>query len=244
MWGGMKKIILIMLGIFAVPTMLMAEEGESAWSLDTNFSFYSSYMYRGITLYDGPSAQPSVNLNYDTGDMGVLHLNLWSHIPAESHNSSGKFTEFDATITYDYSFEDVTLSVGHLWITYSDDIDVQSPESSEIFLSAAFDNMPLAPVFTVYHDYRAYDSQYYELLLSHTFEWEKFNLTPFVDIGFASNGEKYFYKNGFVQNSIGVSTDIEAGPLTLTPLISYTVPHDDVDDNRVWGGISINFTFE
>ncbi len=232
-----------------VPCVLFAEdkESESPWTIDANASAYSSYMFRGITLYDGISYQPSVNINYDSEDYGVFHLNLWSHMPSEGSQSTGRFSEFDATLTYDYSFEDFTLSVGHTWITYYDDLYVSYPETSEIFASISLDKLFLTPVFTVYHDYRAYDSQYYEMLFSHTIEsqsiGEWFNLTPFVDLGFGSNSDVYFYKSGYLQTTIGISSDIKVGPVTITPSINYSMPHEDVDNKRTWGGISIIYSF-
>lgn len=244
----MRKLVLILICTCVLPFSIFAEEKKPTFTLDTNLSVYSSYMFRGLNLFDGPSIQPSVKANYYTEGNGDFHVNLWTHQRMDNARTGGNFSEYDVTFTYDYSFEDFTLSLGNVAIMYSDDIDISYPETSEMYLSIALDNTLLTPTFTTYHDYRAYDSQYYELLLSHRFEepalWENFNITPYVNIGFASNSDKYFQKDGFIQGTVGILSDINAGPILVTPSINYTLPHEDVDDNQLWIGVSLSYTFE
>lgn len=240
----LRRILLILI-YFVVPSLVLAEDQKSPWTADLNLSAYSAYMFRGLTLYDGFSIQPSLNLNYQSSDKGSLNLNLWSHLPTEGQARDGRFSEFDATLTYDYSFDDLTVSVGHIWVTYYDDAYISYPETSEIFLALALEQLPLTPTFTAYHDYRAYDSQYYELLLSHTFESEEssLNLTPFINLGLADNSDKYFEKNGFVQTTFGISTDIDLQGILITPSINYTVVADKVDKDKFWYGVSLVYAF-
>ena len=222
----------------------IAEETK-AWSVDTSAAFYSEYMFRGFKLSDHTSIQPSITGNYET-DLGTFSGNLWMHIPAESGSADTKFTELDETIKYSYAFDDVTVAAGHVWYTYPDsDDDIAS--TAEFFASLAVNSPLLNPVLSVYHDYQEFDTQYYELGLSHNFE-ECFEgsaatVAPFVAFGFGSNTEKVYADNGLEQVTFGASMSIPLGSLSFIPSVNYTAQVDDNTVNQFWFGSSLNYSF-
>lgn len=238
----------MLFGVSVLPQAAGAEDSapEKNWSVDLNTSFLTDYMFRGVNLYDGASIQPSVGVNYDTGDYGSLSSSVWAHFSAEGEESAGeKFTEIDYTLSYAINFGKVGLSVGHLWYTYprdSDGID----NSNELFASIEVDTF-LTPTFSVFHDYDEFDAQYYELGISHTIEtdWlgDGFNITPYVTTGFASHAEKVYADNGFVQVTFGTSFDAKLGDVTVTPSLNVTRESDDFADNEFWVGTNFAWSF-
>lgn len=240
-----RSIIPAILGFLAIVNCARAQD-DKAWSVDTAVDFYSDYMFRGFNLYDGTSIQPSITLNYDSGSAGVSHVSLWMHLPGETQDRPEKFTEMDATLSHDITFGDLTFSVGHVWYMYLDEVEEGSPESAEFFASVSVDTF-LTPTFSVYHDYREFDAQYYGLLFSHTIESAKlgegFNITPYVDFGFASHAEKLYADNGLVQVTVGVSSELSLGIFSVIPSVNYTFESDEYALNELWVGLSLGYSF-
>jgi hypothetical protein len=95
------------------------------------------------------------------------------------------------------------------------------------------------------NEYRAYKCQYYEIGISHTFEGDDesgLNLTLFANSGFTSNATPYWAGNGYVQSTLGVSTDIPLGSVTLTPTLSYSNGNDGYTTDQWWGGMTVSLS--
>jgi hypothetical protein len=93
------------------------------------------------------------------------------------------------------------------------------------------------------NEYRAYKCQYYEIGISHTFESNDesgLNLTLFSNSGFTSNATPYWEGNGYVQSTLGASTDIPLGSVTVSPTLSYSNGNDGYTTDQWWGGINIS----
>lgn len=220
-------------------------EEEKPWSIDSNVGFFSNYMFRGQTLYDGPSIQPSVTGAYDTGE-GEVSLNLWMHISGNSRSTerAPRYTELDETIKYSNSFGPVTVSIGNAWYTYSDYQDGTNIEdTAEYLVSATYDSY-LTPTLSFYKDWRVYHSQYFELGISHEYSEvvdDDTSITPFAAFGFSSNGEKIYEDDGLVQVTTGVSSNLTMGDITVTPTINYSFKVDENTINQLWFGISFDY---
>ena len=234
----------VLVVLFLTPKLIKAEEEAKPWHVDTSVSFLSDYMFRGFNLYPGSSIQPSITGGYDTG-YGEVSANLWMHISAEGGGTDKPepFTEIDETLRYTYATEEMAFSVGLAWYTYPDsDDDIAS--TGEAFASIAFNGL-VNPVFSVYHDYDEFDAQYYELGFSHTFEEvaDGVSLTPYVGFGFASNSEKLYADDGFVQTTTGLSLSVPVGEVSLVPSVNYTFEADDNAVNQFWFGFAVNYSF-
>lgn len=244
----MKKIISIAFWMcvtgFAFANVSVAEESK-AFTVDTSLGLYSDYTFRGFTLYEGTSIQPSITGNYNT-DIGTFSANLWMHVSAESGSDDSKFTELDETLEYSREFEDFTVALGHVWYTYPDKDDPFS-HTAEFFGVIALNETPLNPVLSVYHDYREFDTQYYELGFSHSFEdcfeGSSATVAPFVAFGFGSNTEKVYADDGLEQVTFGTAMNVPIGSLSLAPTINYTAKVDDNTVNKFWFGTALNYSF-
>ena len=229
--------------VVGAPLMVRAEESP-ALTGDVSLGAFSDYMFRGFRLFNGNSIQPSLNLHYNT-DAGNFTAGAWSHLSADNEASSERFTEIDYTLKYEKAFDGFTIALGNIFYAYPSD-KTNIPQSNEVFATLAL-NVPLTPTLTVYHDYRAFDAQYYELGFSHTFDKicgaENATLTPFTSFGFASNADKVYADNGLVQVTTGVSSAITVGSAVVTPVINYTSKVDDLTANQLWFGMSVGTSF-
>ncbi len=234
--------VIALVALFAAPTAAeeTAAAGSSddscPWSVYTSVGVHSDYVFRGIRLYDGTSIQPNIGITYDLGKYGRLNTNLWMHLPADSRdvdtidqfseNVSGlsslnndeifspskKFVELDPTISYDITFDIVTLSAGHTWYTDPDpgEVTIIRPQideatgapvpftfdtlysrgdTAEFFAGAAIDYY-LNPEVTIVKDYREYEYEYYTLGFSQPIPVNKdetFSFTPFVLFAWATS---------------------------------------------------------
>lgn len=247
------------------PVANVAEEetGENFW-LTLNLPLYSSYFYRGIELYSDTSFQPSLSTTYDMGSLGNVGASVWAHIPVGKNqnrtteisaegdvfnfDSANEFVELDPSLYYFISIDKLTLSVGHIWYTdphkgstsvYVNGERVEfgeaAPNSAEFFGTISIDTY-LQPTFTVYHDYRRFDYQYYALSFSQRLDSEilgthfgdQFNLTPYVLIGGTTSGEEvYNDPDGIVHINAGLRSTFQAGSLRVTPSVQFNFGMDD-----------------
>ncbi len=220
-----------------------AESEPCALTVDTSVGFYTDYMFRGFQMFNGNSVQPAVTVNYDTG-FGKFSVGAWSHLSADANSPTERFTEVDQIAKFAFNIDDLSVTVGNTWYTYPED-KTDLPETSEAFLSLSYATL-LTPTVTVYHDYRAFDAQYYELGFSQAIEGlagEGSTITPYVTFAFASNYDGVYADNGFVQATLGASTNLAMGPVTVTPSLNYTAENDDALDNNFWFGFNISKSF-
>lgn len=233
------------LAVFLIPfhPVTAEETPEKKWSVDTSTAFYNTYMFRGENLFDGPSIQPGVTGNYDTG-VGIISANLWMHLSA-SNNDPKRFTELDETIKYTNTYGDFGFAIGNSWYTYPDKSD-HIRSTKEIFVSIAYDSY-WTPTLSYFYDYDEYNANYYELGLNHTYEeiaeGSEATLTPSVAFGFASNSEKIYDRDGLEFVNVGATLAIPVGEIEVAPNINYSFKVDDNTVNQLWFGVAINYSF-
>lgn len=244
----MKRLIASLIAVMlSTSTGAIGQEAaERPWSLDVTTSFYSDYMFRGFNLYDGVSVQPSVAGTYTFGDFGTVGGSVWAHLSSEGDRKQESFTEVDYTLTHTITFDPISFTIGHAWYTYPRDQYGLSVPSNELFLVVGLDAF-LSPSLSIYQDYREFDTQYYEISLSHEaalpFLGEGALATPFMSVGFASNGEKIYEDDGLVQLTTGVAFDAKVGELNLQPSLNYTYGVDDNTVNEFWIGTKLSYSF-
>jgi hypothetical protein len=220
------------------------EEKPEFFTLTTSAAIYSSYMFRAQNIYDGLSFQPSLQGTFNFEEYGNVSLIHWMHLPAQGEQYETRYVEMDEGLSYDISFDDFTFSLTHYWYLYPNGNANTFPGSRELIATLSWDNTFLQPYVTFANEYRAYKVQYYEVGIKHTFELAHYiglDLTVFANTGFVTNGMPYWAKNsGLVQASGGVSTDIELGPVTITPLLAYANGNDGYATDQWWGGVNFS----
>ncbi len=240
-----KSLLLTVILSFVLTTAATAE--DQPWGVNLTAGVVTEYMFRGKTVYEGSSFQPSATPFYDLGDYGIISGNIWAQVPTETNEPPEKFTEVDYTISYDIDIDIVTLSAGHIFYTFPGSAEGRIADTVEFYVGTSLD-VVTNPTLTFYNDYDEGKYQYYTLsfyeTLNHEFFGKENNIIPSALFGFAANADDgpVFYKdNGLVHIDIGLAFDIPLGELFLSPHLNYTFETDDFANNEFWFGIDLSY---
>ncbi len=232
--------------IIWLPIAALSQEAPSkGFALDASMGFFSDYMFRGFNYYDGLSLQPSVTPSYYLPHFGTISGNVWSHVSGESDRKDENFTEVDYSIRWDFALGPVGVALGHYWYTFPHD-NTNAQIRTREYLFALTGDIALSPTISFYNDYDSFDTQYYELGFSHEVTADAlgdcFAVTPFLALGFASDGHGVYHDNGLVQITGGLSFDLHLGDIGVTPTLNYTYGVDENTSNEFWTGLTFTFS--
>ncbi len=119
----------------------------------------SKYVWRGITLTDGPVLQPS----YTFAAKGV-GVNIWQNVDLDDANGTpGQVSEHDYTLSCEFTAGKATVSLGVLY--YSFPASAGDP-TTEIVAGASFD-VAASPSVVLYQDVDSLHGLYATLGASH-----------------------------------------------------------------------------
>ena len=161
----MKKTLLTVLTLTVASLGLRAEEPASSYSVTTDFTYTTRYMFRGVQQ-QRDALQPSV-----TFTQGGLSLGAWASTALQEKSSAwaaGK--ELDLFATYSFALsESVTGTVGGTYYYYPDARSALSePDSTyESVLSVAVPLGPLDGKVSYFHDF-VYESNTFQLDLGYS----------------------------------------------------------------------------
>ena len=247
--GSMQKKIIgqtlmIIFALVAVTTPSNAQ--DKSWGINATAGFYTDYIFRGKTVYDGTSIQPSVTAFYDLESLGVIGGNVWFQLPGETNEPPEKFREVDYTLFYDFTMDIATLSLGHIWYTFPGE-EEGFIETQEFYVGVSAD-VPLNPSLTFYNDYDEAEYQYYTLRLSESFSFpsvtDELVYRPYVTFAFATSaddGPILYEDEGLVHVDIGIALELQVGDILLVPNFNVTLETDDGATNEFWFGIDVGF---
>ncbi len=220
--------------------------------------YYTRYAWRGQYLDRDAVLQPGVSLSANGFTVGY-----WSSFDMENtfDERYGDFLssdESDYYVSYAYTYDIYTLTVGHTWYDFPE----YNTSSKEFFASIGMAGF-LSPVFSVFHDYEdgkdyrlnsfddAGKGNYYSLSLAHSIPLEKMYGMS-VDLGTTFGYVDSQWINGkgwhFTPTaSLGI-------PITksfkVSPTIGYNIPMGDLKDpndgnqeRHVFGGVKSIATF-
>lgn len=220
--------------------------------------YYTRYAWRGQYLDRDAVLQPGVSLSANGFTVGY-----WSSVDMENRFDEryGDFLasdENDYYVSYAYTYDAYTLTVGHTWYDFPE----YDSSSKEFFASIGMAGF-LSPVLSIFHDYE--DGQdyklksmgeegrgnYYSLSLAHSIPLENMYGMS-VDLGTTFGYVDSQWINGkgwhFTPTaSLGI-------PITksfkVSPTIGYNVPMGDLKDpndgnqeRHVFGGVKSIATF-
>jgi uncharacterized protein (TIGR02001 family) len=138
----MKKVVLrsiVVIG-FTLLTFcslpVMAEE-KSPVSAYADVTALTDYVWRGYSLSDDSIViQPTATVSYKG-----FSFNLWGNIDTDSNDNA--FNETDMTLSYDWSFDKVSMGVGYIYYA------LEGNDSQELYMSFGIDTI-LAPTLKIY----------------------------------------------------------------------------------------------
>jgi hypothetical protein len=209
-------------------------------SLGVQVGALSDAVFRGRTLYDRAFASGMVQSRYSFGKLGTVQGAVWGGAPLEGDSSDDSFFSVAPALSYEFTYSRFTFAAGHSWYLYPHRLAAVN-STAEVWGGVTLDTV-LNPSFTVYQDYDAYKSSYFEIGLRHTFLRSGtggYNFTVFSNVGFAAQSEQQYAHGGLVQITSGVSTDLRIGSFTLRPMVAYTGSEDGAVSNRMWGGLQV-----
>lgn len=275
------KILLSTLGLLlsTIPFAGTAAAQGPNYSAAGDVALVSKYIWRGQRLTNDWSLQPSLTLG-----VGGFAFNAWGSMDmtavnptdlnslATSNGLQGKFSEVDYTLSYDHSFENVSVGTGLIFYTFPE----RFATTAEWYTSLSVDNAPLAPAFTVYVDVDETSAGggsagvYFLIEAGHSFGFNHDVFTG-LDLGaslaFANSGFNNFYyglnEGGAHDASVTLNVPItindnwSAGAwVTYSGLIGDGIRGAQFQDPRVperptgasfadtvWGGLSLSLSF-
>ncbi|MFH0878931.1 MAG: TorF family putative porin [Lentisphaerota bacterium] len=196
----------------------------------------SAYVWRGQVLNDEIVIEPSLTVSKNG-----FSLNAWANFNGAgsySGDNNSKFSEVDLTASYTHSAGPASLGVGvvqylfpNQTLTVTDGTETTGkayPGTYEVYITAGFPGIPLAPALTIYRDLDAIEGFYGVLSVSQSFSLhEKVSLVAFASLG---AGDKK-YNNGYFGDDEAALNDANVGlslpialtsSLTIKPSASYT----------------------
>lgn len=219
---------------------------EDAPSADASAAFLSQYIWRGYELSkDSIVIQPSLSVAYKG-----FGANLWANLDTDLYGTdTHKWNETDYTLSYDGAYDKLGYGVG--WIYYALD---GTDDTQEWYATLSYDVIT-APSLTVYYDTDSFAGAWYaNLAFGHSFMiGEKYSLDLGLSFGYQDNNDGYAE---FHDGNLSAAMSFPVGEyIAITPEIYWSFPltseaGDNIedaslsdDDNFVYGGVSVSFSF-
>jgi uncharacterized protein (TIGR02001 family) len=218
---------------------------ESSISIDSELSFASAYVWRGVTFTDGAVFQPSVTASHPSG----FSANVWGNLDIDDVNGlSGEFQEVDLTVAYGFGTDAVSAEVGLIDYLFPNGVGA---ETHEVYFSLGFE-VAFSPSVAVYYDFDEIEGYYatvggeYGSDFGDGWSWSLGLLAGFASEDFAvatAGGTDGGLFNGEVMLSF--SRELTRGGFGL--FVAYT---DSLDDDVLpeqevdfYGGVSFSLSF-
>lgn len=194
----MKKTLLTVLALTASAIGLRAEEPESSYSITTDFTYVSKYVFRGV-LQSEASLQPSVLLT-----SGNLSLGIWSAQAVKDQTAAwAQGNEFDFYGSYAFAFDGgYTVTLGATSYQYPS----ARPSMGELdstFETSLGLSVPLGPLSgsaIYFHDFDL-DSDTLELSVGYSHEIDDKNSfgvgVSYGSASFDAGGDYDYYSGKF-----------------------------------------------
>jgi Bacterial protein of unknown function (Gcw_chp) len=175
----------------------------------------SRYIWQGFDYSDGdPVLQPELTLGH-----GPLSLTGWWNYDLPD----GQIDEFDLYAQFNASAGRLSYSLGYAYFDYPNR-DGWDP-SQEVNLDLSWDG-PLAPSLSSHYDFDAGDGAYFTLGVSHDLPAPAGSLSVAANLFYQAD---YYGFTGIPSAELNTSWAWEAGPVTVTPSVSYFATWENGD---------------
>jgi hypothetical protein len=238
--AALKYIVMMVLVLLTFCSMPVIAEDESPVSTYADVTALTDYVWRGYTFSDDSIViQPTATVSYKG-----FSFNLWGNIDTDSNDNA--FNETDMTLSYDWSFDKVSMGVGYIYYA------LEGPDSQEIYFSFGLDTI-LAPTLKIYRDFDEFDSWYISLGVGHSFAFsDTFALDLSAAVGYYDYDDSDYSE--LHDGSITASMTFPVNKyVSITPKASYTfglssdakdeIEDADGDSAHLFGGITCAIAF-
>jgi hypothetical protein len=225
--------ILVLALLVSVPSISYGEGGaEGAASV----SIMSSYVWRGQEIHSDAAIQPTIGV----GASG-FSVNLW----ADYNVDTGEVVETDYTLDFSNSVDKIGYSVGYIFYAFDGAADTE-----EIYGVISYDTI-LSPSVGLYWDYDETESLFINLAVGHDFAVGAYTVSAGASLGYYSYDNA---ENDWQNFELSLSTSIPVGPLSVDPLVAYSVDLYDGSgksnpgaiaplDDEFYGGVALAYSF-
>ncbi len=228
------------------------KEKDISIEISATVDYYDKYVWRGFLLDNDSVLQPGVAISSCGFEGG-----FWGSWDVESHDGLAS-DEVDGYIGYSFDLgflseelSFVGISVGNTWYSFPE-ADLYSKEA---YLGLSFDTF-LSPYVTWYADYEKEDQggangNYIIMGIGHSFSlMEEAGVTLDLGLEYGINNDAFIVgKGSYLLSTLGFTVPLTE-KITMTPMIGYSVPFDDLKDGggndqaeQFYGGVSLAFNF-
>jgi outer membrane scaffolding protein for murein synthesis (MipA/OmpV family) len=238
---------------------------SSAADVELSADVLSAYVWRGQVLNDEAVLQPAMSASKNGFAVSWWgNFNLTDNVTGDEY----EFSEHDIGVSYSMicPFTKAELTAGVVSYDFpnvaaEDGVGAEALVNNtyEVYLSAAFNEVLLAPTLNVSYDFKEADGLYASLAISHSVEVaEKVAIEGSVSLGFADSAYNEFYfgadDDALNDATFNISIPLAVNDaLSISPTVSYAMFLDsDIEDGAeaiygekdyVYGGVSIDYTF-
>ncbi len=266
----MKRLHSRWMGVVLGGVLALLPLAAGAASATLQADVLSAYVWRGQVYNDELVVQPSLTAETDFG----LSFNVWGNFNTTdrfSPETEQEFSEVDLNVAYSRKVSFVTLGIGCGEYLFMHQVGFDEAQSNavpvagtrDVYISAALEDVILAPTLAVYYDFDEVDGFYASLGISHHFGLTTelgLDLSASIGAADAEYNNAYFGINEDALNDGNVKAAISYAlteSFNLSAYVQYTKLLDsDIEDaadaedsgyfndgDIVSGGASIAYSF-
>ncbi len=238
-----KSIFIIGFALLTFSSLPAFAEDESPVSASADVSILSQYVWRGYALSDDSIViQPSMSVSYNG-----FGFNLWGNLDTDDPiDNDSSFNETDMTISYDWSFDKLSIGAGYLYYA------LEGEDTQEVYLSFGLDTL-LSPTLSVYKDIDTFPGWYVNLGISHSIAFtDELALDLGASIGYLDADDYSEFHDGAISASMTFPVNEY---ISVTPNVAYTFALTDesednirygswdADEDHFYGGVTCSLAF-
>lgn len=224
-----------------VLSLLVAPDALAAVEVQYETELFSRYVWRGITLTEGPVLQPSVTIAHDSG----ISLELWGNVDlSDDNDTQWQLNETRIAIDYSRRLGGVEIGAGLIEYLFP---NTPFPGTRELHLRVEIE-ATVSPRLEVYYDFKEVDGAYARLALTYRRELGPvWRLALEASAGYADAAFAIGDKAGPHDGGVEARLERRAGALELSLLAGWT----DTLDSEVlpdppassWAGLTLGYRF-
>jgi uncharacterized protein (TIGR02001 family) len=247
----MKKYAVLAMAALAVTAGSAFAEGE-AFQVETEVGVLSHYVWRGVVVDERPTMQGNITVSHESG----FFADVWANYAlSESSDFTDKaeLNEVDYTLGYASTYENIDYSAGMIIYSFPNDSDTGT--TTELFVTAALNNLIVTPYLEVYYDIDDVDGLYAKMGVEDELEIsDAMTLTVGASIGYGSKEytDAYFGNtsdmllDGVLYTTASYALSEKAAvncTLAYSELVDNSIENEATCNGAIYGGVSFSYNF-
>jgi hypothetical protein len=248
----MRRINVLGLGLLVAAVTLLAVPAWGQTEVGVDLGFFSSYVWRGLTLTNKPVAQPALYVSFPVGNASITaggwsSIDLGKYDDADDLSQSGgssafNLAEFQPYAEVSFPLGRATLTGGVTGYIYPNDAPAPAlglmttgENSWEIYGKLGLDAL-LSPEVSVYYDVDRVKGAYIEGGVSYSLDAsQQVSVDLGAVAGFSAGQDASgsleelprFLDDGFTHLDLSAGIPFTAGSIAITPVLHVIVTGDE-----------------